>query len=702
MSEAYPEQEVPQESVIDMLVREDNVVSMVKDEELARIGARVVEETDIDLKSMSGWMKRNEVARNLIDSKLERKTEPWDGAANTKLPLVLNAAQRVSAEEYSEILRGNQLVKTEMYGKGDDAKKKRADRVAKRMNFQYQHEFEDWEDDHDKLILAKNIFGTVHKKYLWCKAKDRIECVLRRNGVVINDSVEHLADAPRITDELDFYWWECEEKFRSGEWAKMELTAEQTSEFAQSDKVNTFLEQLRREDLDGDGYPEPYIVTVHKKTKKVVAIVPNYTPESIIKGEDGSVVRIDLSRTRVRYVKYEMLPSFDGGYWGPGFGILLSPLNDNCNALVNQLLDAGTLANNGGGFFSSAIRMGQGSLKFKMGEWKPVNAPGIDFRNSFFEKPVREPSSTLFNLLGLLMDVLRELSSVTEVMSGDQPHANMAQGTIQSLIEQGKKVFNSIYKRHYSSLRKEFVALFDLNFLYEDPAAYLKFHDLKPEILMQEMPGTSLQEIALAVVQGDFERVELDVFPTANPEFSTRLQRLGQAQALLQVGGPGAPPPPWLNAALAGRMFAEAVVDDADLAAQLVPEEPLKTPMQVMQEMEVMKQEILDSAEVRLAQSKEQIADLERQIKELELAKVQAEAPAKAEAASHKSDQAELGAIQSALAIDELQKKIELLDVDKQLKEADTKLKEADAELKQAEAAALKKESERSSTSSGE
>lgn len=204
--------------------------------------------------------------------------------------------------------------------------------------------------------------------------------------------------------------------------------------FAENDRLNVFLEQLRREDLDGDGYPEPYIVTVHKETKEVVRITPNFTPESVTFNEDIDmseyvemeddakklakkelkVLRVDNSKSRVKYVKYEMIPSWEGGYWGFGYGILLGPLNENCNHIINHLLNAGHLANNGGGFINSGIKIKSGELKFRMNEWKRVQSAGMDLSRNIVPNLVKEPSQTLFSLLGLLMDVLKELSSVTE------------------------------------------------------------------------------------------------------------------------------------------------------------------------------------------------------------------------------------------------------------------------------------------------
>ena len=157
----------------------DNVVPEIDELTLTQIGADVVTEYDVDKQSMEDWISRNKLALKLSDLKSEKKTEPWPGAANTKLPLVLNAAMKASAEEFSEMLRGNSIVKAEILGKRTPEKEARADRVKDRMNFQFYHELEEWQEDHDKLILSKNIIGTVHKKVLYTDGK--IQSVLRRN-----------------------------------------------------------------------------------------------------------------------------------------------------------------------------------------------------------------------------------------------------------------------------------------------------------------------------------------------------------------------------------------------------------------------------------------------------------------------------------------------------------------------------------------
>jgi hypothetical protein len=608
----------------------DNMVPELDEHVLTQIGADVVEQYGVDKDSMSTWLERNDLAMNLIDMSPQDVTDPWPGAAGTKLPLVLNAAMKASAEEYAEITRGNELVKAQIFGKKTPEKLERSERVRKRMNHQFYHELEDWEEEHDKLILAKNILGTVHKKIFYAEGK--CQCALRRTGVVINDGVERIQDAPRITDEIDKFWWQVKEKFNAGEWEEIEFSESSDSEFAKSDKETRFLEQITQLDLDGDDYPEPYIVTVHEKTKQVVRIEPNFTPESIQFSEDIDVleyeeltdeeksilkrkldvIRIDRTISRVRYAKYAMIHSWEGGYWDYGYGILLGPLNENCNELVNTLLNSGHLANKGGGFYGSGIKMAGGELRFKQNEWKKVPMMGGRIQDHIMPLPVKEPSQTLFSLLGLLMDVLRELSSVTEVMSGDQPKANMPAASIDMLIEQGKKMFNSVYKRHFRAFTKEQQAVFDLNYLYQDPLKYAELLDL-------ELP----EEELLPLVKADFTREGIDILPTANPEFSSKVQRMAQARALLELAGD-----PEINVSIVKRMYVEAIVDDSELAAEIVPEQPNMTPAQVQEQMEMQKQEMMNELDVQEKQAKAKTAESQAQEAAIALQMKQLEAQA--------------------------------------------------------------------------
>ena len=583
------------------LSQRDNLIDILDEDELRRLGLRVKQEYEDDRSTMDHWLTFNDKMMDLVTQTADKKTFPFDDSANTRLPLITNAVLSAHAEEMPEVIRDDTVLRSKTFGQDTPEKVARAQRVESRLNWWLFYGIPDWEEGHDRTVLYKNMLGVVHKKIYWCAEAQRFECDVLPAGVIVNDNTVSLSKAPRITHEIELPWWDVEEKFRSGAWIRAKGLLDRTNVegTSETDRVQCFLEQTRREDLDGDGYPEPYVITVHRDTGTVVCITPNYTPETIWFKEPPTeqnpspqVVGIDADRGRVRYVKYEMLPSLDGGYWSWGFIRLLGPLTDNCNTLINQLLDAGTLANTQSGFISDSIRFSRedgGRLSFQRGEWKKIKNIGGRIADNVFPLPVAQPSPVLFQLLGLLMDVVREHSNTTKLMQGEQPQSNMPAASVLALLEQGKKAFGQVFKRHRRALGKEGLALFDLSFLYESPADYQEFTD-----------------DPAADPKADFTRKGIDIIPVAQPEFSTRVTRLAESEALMKIMGD-----PRVNGGLVLKRYVGAVTNDKDAAAAIVPDEPNKTPEQVLQLLEQQKQELLGQMDVKIKELGVQKAEVD-------------------------------------------------------------------------------------------
>src|SRR5262249_29719858 len=150
----------------------------------------------------------------------------------------------------------------------------------------------------------------------------------------------------------------------------------------------------------------------------------------------------------------------EGGFYGVGFGQLLGPINHAVNTSLNQLFDAGTLQNTGGGFIGRGLSMQSGSLKFRLGEWKVVNAPGQSIRDNVVPHQHAGPSAQLYQLLVYLVEAGKEVASVKDVLTGDAAAATMQPTTLMAMIEQGLKVFTGIYKRIHLSAKREYQKLY--------------------------------------------------------------------------------------------------------------------------------------------------------------------------------------------------------------------------------------------------
>ncbi len=506
------------------------------DEQYNALSHSVMQGLEIDEESREKWMTRTERAMELAMQEKEDKNFPWAGASNIKFPLLTTAAIQFAARAYPAIVRNKNVVIGEV--NGDDQgrlaidprtggpvadpqgqpvyevkpgeKKERADRVARHMSWQLLNEMGEWEEDTDKLMHLLPIEGCAFRK-TWFDpvlGRNRSE-MIRAKNLVVNHRAVSLETAPRISHRFWLYPYEVEERMRSGTYRDVELG--NTSEDDQEPRE--LVEQHCRFDLDEDGYDEPIIVTVDRETREVLRVVVNFEHQDIELSR-GKIARIEPTR---HFTKYSFIPSPDGGFYDIGFGYLLDPLNEAINSTINQMTDAGTLQNTGGGFIGSGLRIKAGDKSFRLGEYKRVDAMGGSIRDNIIPMNWPGPSPVLFSLLGMLVDAAKDITSVKDVMTGDAGPSNEAATRTLARIEQGMKVFSSIYKRIYRSLRLEYRKLFRLNGLYLNPETYFTLLD-EPE----------------AVGPEDYNAADLDIAPAADPAMVSDMQRMALAEFKMQ------------------------------------------------------------------------------------------------------------------------------------------------------------------------
>lgn len=508
------------QSELERLMEMENIADILEDELLIKIGERVVTDYEIDEKSRSKWLEQHEEGLKLASLIAKNKEFPWPNCSNVIFPLITQSAIQFAARSYSTIIQGQDVVKGKVIGDDPDgAKAKRAERIGGHMSFQLLEQMDNWEHDMDIMLTVLPIVGTTFKKSWYNPATGKnVSQYISAKDVVVNNNTSHVL---RMTHVYDLFPNEIVERERGGVFKVIEYTGYDTSTENQSDDEDaprTFLEQHGWWDLDEDGYKEPYIITVHKDSRRVVRMVARWDSKGVTVSEKGDVIKIEPVEY---FTMYPFLPPIDGSYYAMGFGILLSQPNKSINSLINQLIDAGTLANTGGGFVSSDVKA-SGSIFRRIGEYIKVQVSGSTLRESIYDTPVHEPSPTLFSLLELLINFSKELSSSTDLLAGQQPGPNVPATTVLAMIEQGMKVFTSIYKRVFRSFKEELKKLYRLNSMYLSDEEYFTIHDTKGVIARE-----------------DYNTESCDVVPVGDPNDISDSQRLMKAQALLQLVGQG-------------------------------------------------------------------------------------------------------------------------------------------------------------------
>lgn len=547
------------QKVLNRLIKSTNIAAIIDSNDLTGIGLTCLRGYDIDKGSRSEWEKINEQAMKLSNQVVEAKSFPWPGAANVKYPLITTSAIQFHARAYPAIVQGTQVAKGLVNGYDPEGQKRdRAERIGKHMSYQLLNEMDDWEEETDKLLLNLAIVGCNFRKTFYDPLKGKNASIfILAEHLVVNHGVKSLEEAPRITQEFELYTNDIEERERSGIFIECEDYEEN-----EDDAPIKFLEQHCWIDLDDDGYKEPYVVTMLKDSGKVVRIVARYTVDDVDLLDDR-VLKINPINY---YTKYSFIPNPDGGFYDIGLGSLMVPLSDTINTIINQILDAGTKQNAGGGFIGSGLRLKSGNLRFSPGEYKPVNQSGNAIRDNIYNIEHPGPSQVLFQMLGLLIDAGKDISSVKDILTGDANPNATATATL-ALIEQGQKVFTAIYKRIHRSLKKELKKLFLINKRYLPEESYFRVLD-------------SAQPISIQDYQGD----ETDVTPISDPNMSTDAQQMARAEAYMKFAGD-----PYVNQIEIRKLYFKSLKEENP--DHLLNKEPQPDPKQLQEQLQQMQEQ---------------------------------------------------------------------------------------------------------------
>lgn len=531
-------QMIEQMTVLQMAASGQNVASFLPSEELAKIGSEAVRLYKLDKSSMSEWLKMMERGIELAKLVAKDKSYPFPGAANVKYPLITTAALQFNARSYPAIVPADgAVVKGRTFGADKDGlKAARADRVAAHMSWQLINRIDEWEEETDRLLVQLPIVGTMVRKVWYDEVMGRPKCRLIDPGkFIVNDNVKTLTDAPRQTEEFTLYPYELTTKRLAGSYRDVDYVDGAGED---DQEPQDFIEQHTRLDLDGDGYEEPYIVTVHVETERVARIVGDFRMEDILMGPMG-VTHIPAT---TYFIPYHFMPSIDGGFWGTGFGLLLGGISETVNTLINMMLDAGHMASLGGGFLGSEFRIKGGGNRFRPGEWKTPAAKGSDIKQSIVPLTFPGPDATLFQLLGLLIEAGNDVAGIKDVLMGDTGGRAQTATTTMALIEQGMQQFTAIYKRVYRSLRHEYKQLAYINASTVSPEEYNAFHD-------EEMPA--VDPMSGQVVPGpdgapmmvpaqydpaeEYGYADMDICPVADPRSVSKMQEAAKAAVVMEL-----------------------------------------------------------------------------------------------------------------------------------------------------------------------
>ena len=508
----------------------DNLADILPETVLDPVGIQLRQNyTDYKM-SRKDWEQSYVKGLDLLGFKYDNRAEPFQGASGATHPVLAEAVTQFQALAYKELLPADGPVRTQILGVSNPAKEAQSQRVKDFMNYQLMDQMKEYEPEFDQMLFHLPLSGSTFKKVYYDDLLGRaVSKFVPADDLVVPYTATSLDDAEAVVHVIKISENDLRKQQVNGFYTDIELTKpvsdvnadkvvdkkrelEGTTNTTRVESMYTLLECHVNLDLEGfedvgkNGEPTgiklPYVVTIEEGSMKVLSIKRNYAPN-------------DPLRNKVQYfVHFKFLPGL--GFYGFGLIHMIGGLSRTATSALRQLLDAGTLSNLPAGFKQRGVRVKDDAAPIQPGEFKDVDTPGGNLKDSFVFLPYKEPSATLLQLMGIVVTAGQRFASIADMQVGDG-NQGAAVGTTVALLERGSRVMSAIHKRIYSALRKEFKLLAKVFAQY-----------LPPEYPYDVVGGQRNVKVT------DFDE-KVDILPIADPNIFSMSQRLTLAQTGLQL-----------------------------------------------------------------------------------------------------------------------------------------------------------------------
>jgi hypothetical protein len=550
---------------------DSNLVDFLDKSDLGKLASDVLESIESDKESRSEWEKTYVEGLKYLGMKFdETRSQPFQGSSGVIHPILAESVTQFQAQAYKELLPAQGPVKTEIVGVRTPEIEMQSQRVANFMNFYIMNVMQEYDPELDMLLFYLPIAGSAFKKVYYDQSMSRaVSKFIAPEDLIVPYEASDILSAERVTHVIRMSKNEIRKQQLSGFYADIELKGDaytvnrsdieeeideiegRSPSYSENRdrtvyEVHTILDLSGYEDVDAEGEETglklPYIVTIDEQSQQVLAIRRNYVEQ-------------DITKQKVNYfVQYKFLPGL--GFYGLGLSHMIGGLAKASTSILRQLIDAGTIANLPSGFKARGMRIRDEDEPLQPGEFRDIDTTGGSLKENLIPLPVKEPSSVLMQLLGMLIDSGKRFASIADTNIGDVNQA-MPVGTTVALLERGTKVMSAIHKRLHYAQRIEFQLLAKVFSEY-----------LPPMYPYQALGG------AQEVKQTDFDG-RVDVIPVSDPNIFSQSQRITMAQELMQLvqSNPEIHGPKGIYEAYR-RMYSALGIDNVDSLLQPPPPPP--------------------------------------------------------------------------------------------------------------------------------
>tara|TARA_R100001143_G_scaffold44311_1_gene39652 strand:- start:1343 stop:3814 length:2472 start_codon:yes stop_codon:yes gene_type:complete len=504
-----------------------NLADQMSDDSLKLLASELVSQYQGDRDSRSEWEETYIKGLDQLGLKIEDRTLPWPGACGVFHPMLTEAVVRFQSQAITEIFPANGPVKTKILGTNNKEKEKQSQRVQDYMNYLLTDRMTEYRTETEKLLFSLPLAGSAFRKVYYDPNMGR-PCAIfvPAEDFIVSYGANDLVMAERATHIMKKTSNDVRKLQVSGFYRDIDLPDpspdpddirkkydELTGDSATYDFDNryTLLEMMVNLDLEGfedadesgepTGIALPYVVTIDISSTEILSIRRNWYEDD------------ENRMMRQHFAHYQYLPGI--GFYGFGLVHLIGGLAKSATSLLRQLVDAGTLSNLPGGLKSRGLRIKGDDTPIMPGEFRDVDIPGGAIRDNITFLPYKEPSATLYQLLGNIVEEGRRFTSASDMNVADM-NSEAPVGTTLAILERAMKVMSAIQSRLHASMKQEFNILVNV---IKDFTAPEYPYDVEPDAQIKTE---------------DFDN-RVDVLPVSDPNAATMSQRIMQYQAALQL-----------------------------------------------------------------------------------------------------------------------------------------------------------------------
>ena len=505
----------------------DNLAELLPEETLNPLGSELAQNYQEYKASRKDWETSYAKGLDLLGFKYETPSEPFQGASGATHPVLSEAVTQFQALAYKELLPADGPVRTRVIGVQTPQKNDQANRVKEFMNYQLMDVMKEYEPEFDQMLFYLPLSGSAFKKVYYDDLLGRtVSKFVPADDLIVPYNATSLEDAEAVIHRIKISENDLRKQQVAGFYRDIELPKPFNQE-TEVEKKERMLEGTKRtfnEDmytllefhinLDLEGFEDrgpdgqetgiklPYIVTVEEGSREILSIRRNYEIA-------------DPKKQKIPYfVHFKFLPGL--GFYGFGLIHMIGGLSRTATTALRSLLDAGTLSNLPAGFKMRGIRIRDDAQSIQPGEFRDVDAPGGNIKDSFMTLPFKEPSATLLQLMGVVVSAGQRFASIADLQVGEG-NQQAAVGTTVALLERGSRTMSAIHKRIYAALKNEFKLMTRVFKLY-----------LPNEYPYDVVGGQRM------IKQTDFDD-KIDIIPVADPNIFSQAQRISIAQTELQL-----------------------------------------------------------------------------------------------------------------------------------------------------------------------